>query len=287
MTKKSKDKSLIFLETEHMYALVSIPALEKTDYVNKKEFEKETGYKGKYERFKSVTTILGKFGHHFDADDVLDKMFKKHGQKIYDGSEIYTGYKIEYQGMTKEQIKQQWNLTRDRACQYGTYVHKEAEEYSLGNRPEWDEDAKTAVTLRPEFKQVKMFYKETGLKCKYSEKRVCDIEHMIAGTLDLVMEDDEGNLYIYDWKTNENKDLSDMVGDEWTKKMKEPIDHIPDTPYWHYALQFSMYRYIMEKNEGIEFHGQALVHLKREGIDPVIIRTPYLKNEIEAILASL
>jgi hypothetical protein len=40
----------------------------------------------------------------------------------------------------------------------------------------------------------------------------------------------------------------------------------------------------MEKNEGIEFEGQALVHLKREGLEPAIIHTPYLKKEIESIL---
>jgi hypothetical protein len=113
---------------------------------------------------------------------------------------------------------------------------------------------------------------------------VYDPDFNLAGTVDLVLEDSKGRMWIYDWKTNEGKNLSDMVGDEWTKPMKEPLSHLKDLPYWHYALQFSLYRYIMEKNEGIEFEGQALVHLKREGLDPAIIHTPYLKKEIESIL---
>lgn len=272
--------SLIFLETEHEYHIVDhdIPS-EARDFVDLKEYEDKYG-KLVPKPLKSVTTFVSQFEKRFDSEGVLDKMFEKAGE-IYDGSQINIGKNEEYQGLTREEVQQLWDLKRERACRYGTWIHKEAEEWLLGNRPEWE---RRTAQLRPEFKQVKAFFKDNKFECEATELRVYDAEYQLAGTLDLLVKDKDGKFWVADWKTNASKDLTDMMGDHFTEWMHRPVSNLKDLPYWHYALQFSMYRYLMEKNDGLEFAGQVAVHLKREGSKAEVIYMPYLKDEVERLL---
>ena len=43
-----------------------------------------------------------------------------------------------------------------------------------------------------------------------------------------------------------------------------PIQHLPDTNYWHYCLQLNTYKFIIEKNYGKTVSGMYLVCLHPE-----------------------
>lgn len=271
-------KTLIFCEEEHTYWLVDTEPTQ-TDFKDEAEYVEQYGALPKVP-LMSVTTFLHQYTQGFDADEVIEKMMK--------GSEIYLGKNEEYQGMNVEEIKTLWNIKRDRAARYGTYVHLGAENYAL--KGVFD------APSRPEFTQVKNYFKQNAYDVAAAEKRIHSDKYMLAGTVDLLLSRDEtvgaGGpepdvetvYYVADWKTNNGKDLADTTGDHFTKTMKFPLVNVPDLPYWHYALQFSLYRYLLEEIEGLKIVGQEIVHLKRTGTEAEIISTPYMKKEIEALL---
>lgn len=62
------------------------------------------------------------------------------------------------------------------------------------------------------------------------------------------------------------------------------MSHIPDTSYWHYALQLSIYRFILEERYSIRVSGMKLGVFHPDYSTPWIVSLPYLHNEVRAIL---
>jgi len=214
----------------------------------------------------SVTTVIHKYSQEFDKEKACDMMLK--------GSEKYTGPKEDYFGMDRNEIQQKWEDICTEACDYGTAVHLMAEQYVL-NEPYTD-------IYPSELEQVKAFFKHSGFTCEVPEIQLYSTQWGIAGTADLLLKKD-GVFHIYDWKTNRGKDLADHIGNQYTKFMKYPLNHLPDLPYWHYAIQMSVYRLLMETEDNCKSYvkqGQmAIVHIK-EGLKyPQVITVPYLKTE--------
>lgn len=257
------------------------------------EFNEELHeYRVKGKRLLSVTQLLNKITSEFNADSIIDKMLK--------GEEIYLGAKTELVGMTKEEIKQLWKLNNTAKSRYGTFIHEGAEKIALALRDNTLPEC--YKPNRPELKQVLKFFKNEGYTLVEAEKQVFSEEFGLAGTMDLLLEKD-GKYYIGDWKTNIGKDLSDFNGSKWTKKMKYPLDNIPDIHFWTYALQFSIYRHIMElesasfisgSGDKIEFGGQFLIHLQEskkncpypemKQITYKKVDTPYMLDEVKVLL---
>jgi ATP-dependent exoDNAse (exonuclease V) beta subunit len=221
----------------------------------------------------SVTTIIHKYVQPFEEDKVIDQMLK--------GKETYRGNKIEYLGLNKEQIKKKWKTINKQATEYGTAVHLMAENYILG-LPYSNEFPR-------ELKQVYNFFRDSGYKCHQPEMRIFSTKYRVAGTVDLILTKGT-TFHVFDWKTNRGKDLSDSFGDQYTQYMKFPVNYLPDLPFWHYALQMSIYRYLLESEErytlfNSENMGEmAIVHIKEELTFPQIIKVPYLKEEAQKVL---
>ena len=58
-----------------------------------------------------------------------------------------------------------------------------------------------------------------------------------------------------------------------------------DSKYNHYALQLSLYRYILEKYYGIMVARQLVAQLKDDNVETYSM--PYMKDEIVTMLNSL
>ena len=92
---------------------------------------------------------------------------------------------------------------------------------------------------------------------------------------------------MYDWKCStkllgkNNKVLRESFVHETAFS---PIQHIDNTSYSHYALQQSLYRYIIEKNYNIQLRSCNLVVLHPSYPNYVVIQLPYLYREIVAML---
>jgi ATP-dependent exoDNAse (exonuclease V) beta subunit len=80
----------------------------------------------------------------------------------------------------------------------------------------------------------------------------------IAGSIDMVYENPDGTLSIYDWKRS--KDITSE--NTWNKYALHPVvQHIPDTNFWHYALQLNTYKYILEDKYGKNIRELNLVRI--------------------------
>ena len=128
----------------------------------------------------SVTTLVHDAFPVFDADKVIDGIEARKTPK--------------YAGRTRAEIKQMWKANGKRAAAAGTRLHKYIENIYLGVE---------GIEQRSddEAQQFHKFTSAYGDLVPYQvEWVVCDPEHRVAGTVDMVFRDKEGLYHIYDWK---------------------------------------------------------------------------------------
>lgn len=203
--------------------------------------------------FISATQFLGQFFSKFDPDAIVDK--------YYDKWQENPGKKPEYYGKTKDEIKEMWVLNAQQRSQHGTDVHNAIEDYikhclseesiELFSDPETRAKALQGVKY---WKIIDTLYKP---KLVLPEKRIYSLEHGIAGTIDLLLVDSNGEAMLFDWKTNHSIDNKGFMG----QKAKYPISDLDDCNYEKYRLQLSLYAYILETEYDLPIKGLTLVHL--------------------------
>jgi len=181
--------------------------------------------------YKGVTSVVASLFQEFDADAVIDKMMKS---PKWEQSPYY--------GMTKEEIKTLWSDKGKKAADDGTAMHYSIECYYNNESLEDDVDAKYLLET-DEYKQFLQFAEDyKHLKPYRTEWLVYHEETKIKGIIDMIYENEDGTLSIYDWKRT--KELTKY--NKW-QSGKEPISHIPDSNYWHYCVQLNIYKRILEE----------------------------------------
>ena len=121
-----------------------------------------------------------------------------------------------------------------------------------------------------------------------SEWRIYMEEYGVAGTLDFLERRPDGTFNIYDWKRSKKLIAADGSVEQTNRYGKRgfyPVNHLHDCSFHHYALQLSIYRYILEHCYGIQ-----VSHLKLGVFHPdysmaYIVPVPYLANEAGSRLA--
>ena len=240
----------------------------------------------------SVTSFIGNFKQPFDADKIAEKTSKSRKSKWY--------------GMTPEEIKQAWTNEALRATTLGTWYHncRESDICSL-------ETMERHGSTVPIFKPIEI----DGTKFSPNQKLTDGVypEHMVylksaglCGQSDLV-EVIGGEVHITDYKTN--KEIKTEGFTNWegiTTKMNSPVSHLDDCNVNHYALQLSLYMYIILKHNprlkpgiltihhivfeevGKDKFGNPITALDTNG-DPIVkdivqYDLPYLKSEVISLL---
>lgn len=215
--------------------------------------------------FTSCTTWIHSHFSHFDADKVLDNIFN--GTKMQDPN-----YK--YYGMTREEIKAQWN--GNEASLLGTAMHYDIECYY--NNMEVTNDS-------IEYSYFKKFAEDyKHLKAYRTEWMVYDKELQLAGSIDMVFEDEDGDKWIYDWKRS--KDITtESFGNKTA--LTPCIGHLPDANFYHYALQLNVYRTILENKYDQKIKGMCLVRLHPNNYFQTYerIEVPFMRQEVESLFA--
>jgi len=104
-------------------------------------------------------------------------------------------------------------------------------------------------------------------------------ELKIAGSVDMVYRNPDGTLLIYDWKRCKEIVKTNAYGSSATT---ECVRHLPDTNFWHYALQLNTYKTIIEDKYGAKVVGLCLVCLHPDNANGTyqIIEVPVLEKEI-------
>lgn len=122
----------------------------------------------------------------------------------------------------------------------------------------------------------------------HPELRVWNHENLIAGTIDQPIIYPHRKFKIGDHKTN-----LEIKFENKYQNMYAPIEHIEDCNYWHYALQLSIYAWMLEQfgyellPDGLEIYHYNLEAVGKDFriIDEHTYPVPYLKKEIIDILA--
>ena len=212
----------------------------------------------------SVTTWNKSMFSKFDADEVIDKMMK---------SSKWSESK--YFNMTKEEIKNAWKKNGLEASSSGTNMHENIEKYYN------DVDV---IDDSIEFKYFLSFYEDHKdiLIAYRTEWMIYDEELKFAGSVDMVFQDKEGNLHIGDWKRSKEIKKTAFGNKSSTNPL---IEHIPDSNYWHYALQLNTYKAILEKNYNKKIKDLFIIclHPENKNNSYLKFKIPDLQEEINIL----
>ena len=204
--------------------------------------------------FTSVTTFVDHFFEGFDAQKVATKLINNYPK---------------YAGRTVESLIADW----DAAADYGTSVHEELERWIKNGIDPSDIKAING-------KDWLQHYKLKSDIDIISEVIVYSTELSIAGTVDILAKDNSTGLYeIIDWKTSKK---IEMVSYGQKMGTHEITKNIMDCNFYHYSLQLSLYRYILETYYGLKIHNQLIAQLHEDGVNAHV--APYMKDEIIAML---
>ena len=216
--------------------------------------------------YTSVTTFNHSHFAHFDADSIIDNMMR--GRKMKDPSYKYFGF-------TKEQIKADWDRNRDAASCAGTKMHYDIECYFNGMTVENDSI---------EYQYFKNFLKDfPELKPYRTEWMVYYEELKLSGSIDMIFENPDGTLQIYDWKRCQEIKHEPEFG---KYAQTTCISHLPDTNFWHYALQLNTYKMILEHKYDKKITDMYLVCIHPENAykNYERIQVPALDNEMKELM---
>ena len=246
-----RDEYISFDEGPHIYTITTF---------------NDDGFPHYDSTYTSVTTWNHSHFQHFDADAIIDKMMRSSKWS-----------KNKYYGMTPDQIKAQWDANRDEAAKAGTLIHYDIE--CFYNNVDVSNDS-------IEYKYFQSFEEERTkpggfgetLKPYRTEWMVYDEDLRLSGSVDMIYEAPDGTLQIYDWKRS--KEIKKV--NPWQSSHRECINHLPDSNYWHYALQLNTYKAILERKYGKKVTDLFLVCLHPDNKNKSFqrIRVPILSQEI-------
>lgn len=228
-------------------------------------------------KYTSVTTWNHSHFPKFDADAIIANIFKSKGW----------GPDHKYWGQTAEQIKASWKSNGDSVAGAGTSLHERIENFmndASFEREYTHQDLYTNLVQEldepVEWEYFLQFVRDhPNLKPYRTEWMIFDEDIKIAGSIDMVYENPDGTLSIYDWKRS--KDITKV--NNWNKFALNPlICHMPDTNFWHYALQLNTYKAILERKYGKIVTKLCLVRLHPDNEEKTyeLLDVPILTKEI-------
>jgi ATP-dependent exoDNAse (exonuclease V) beta subunit len=194
----------------------------------------------------SVTSFIGNFKQPFEADKIAKK--------------CSTNKKSKWYGLTPEEIKEAWKAEANRATTLGTWYHNQREN-DLCQISDMERHGVTVPVIKPIEKEGIKYSPEQKLKEGiYPEHMVYLRSAGICGQSDLV-EVVNGKVHITDYKTNKEIKVEGFTNWEGvTQKMSPPVSHLDDCHLNHYALQLSMYRFIILKHNPKLSPGVLTIH---------------------------
>jgi hypothetical protein len=243
----------------------------------------------------SVTRLVEQFKEPFDAPKVAEKCAK--------------GKNPKYKGKTAQEILDMWDKENKRATTLGSWYHDEREKDVL-NCNTITRDGIELPIISPLYNnKVKLAPDQTLTQGIYPELLVYLRSASVCGQADRI-EVVGDRIDVYDYKTNKEIKMKGYEFWDGSKKMMlGPVRHLEACEFNYYALQLSIYMYIMLKhnynlNPGaleihhIEFEKEAMDEngfpiIATDGLNnPIIskvtpIKLPYLKKEVIAMLTWL
>jgi len=215
--------------------------------------------------YTSVTTWNHSHFPHFNPDAIIDKMMKS---KKWSDSRYF--------GMSKQEIKDLWKKNGNEASSAGTKMHYDIECFY---------NNETVNNDSTEYEYFLRFHRIIGstMRPYRTEWMVWDEDLKLAGSIDMIFENPDGTLQIYDWKRcKEIKKLN-----RWESATTECISHLPNANFWHYSLQLNTYKWLIEKKYGKSVTGMYLVCLHPNNLNKSFqrLKVSILDEEIKDLMA--
>jgi len=243
----------------------------------------------------SVTSIISKYKKPFDADGIALKSSKNKKSKWYN--------------MLPDDIKEAWKNESQKAMNLGTWYHNQRERDLLACETISREDIIIPIIKPIEIDGIKKAPDQKLTNGIYPEHMVYLKSASMCGQADRVeVVNDKVN--IYDYKTNKEIKTESYVNWEGlSDRMLTPLNHLDDCNLNHYALQLSLYMYMILKHNPKLKPGKMIIeHITFEEAgkdaydnrvvlydqfgEPVVsgiveYEVPYLKNEVISIINTM
>jgi hypothetical protein len=241
-------------------------------------------------KWLGITTLVGHLHEKFNAKE----------QSIKSSNRKPTAkYPNKWYGLPPTEIQDAWNAEGQRSVELGSWYHKMREDalYEKG----------ATNVFRPKVEDgIKYAPNQILLDGIYPEHMVYLKSEGICGQSDYV-EVRDAKIFIKDYKTSKEIKRNSFVNWEGIKKMMlTPVNHLEDCHFYHYALQLSLYMYVMLRHNPNLSPGTLIIeHVKFEIEDedkygyPIYkkdetgnfivkeieeIELPYLKKEFHAVI---
>jgi hypothetical protein len=223
------------------------------------------------EAFASATGLVSSFFPKFDAIKVVDQYYDKWQRTNHP----------KYGGLSKEEILTAWTDEGDESSEFGTRLHESIENTYKGEEP-FIEGIEKEYALFTAFKN-----KYPQLVPYRIEWRVCTNPDIgVAGSIDMCFTStndkaEKKKIHIFDWKRTK-KDIT-TVGFRGQTGLY-PLQHVPDTNFYHYAIQLNIYKYILEAYYKLQVGSMHFVKLHPSQDDYSMHRLPELQQEVHVML---
>lgn len=176
--------------------------------------------------YTSVTKLIGMGFEKFDAVNIAKR-------------------KAEREGLNWQDLVNEWKEAGEKAANAGTRLHQNCEYQILGQEDRMNEplDVQERINFNLAYKEVKRI-KNDKYAIKFEpEKIIFSPSLNLAGSVDLLVSYESGDYIIYDWKNI--KGIS-TVSFNSKCGILDATSKIPDSNYWHYALQLQIYEIILK-----------------------------------------
>ena len=239
--------------------------------------------KNHYERDERIqfsdsdhTYLIDKKNKAVSVTELIGRYFPKFDKEFWANKEsIKTG-------IPKNEILKKWDDLGKKARDLGTELHEQIENFY--NSKEY---------IRS--KELDKFFKfhKNHIQDKYqphrTEWRIFDEDKNLAGTVDMVYEKENGELFIFDWKRSKkiiNSDGSIEKNNPFENGLNG-LSHLPSSDYVKYCLQQNIYKNILESKYDKKVSSMNLLILHPHLDNYHIIQVESFKNETKYLLDSI
>lgn len=211
----------------------------------------------------SVTTFLKEYQKEFNASLMIRQILKS---KQYHNDPTYKYYQKSF-----DEISKMWSDNCKTASDAGTHMHLCIELFL--NKLPYENNTK-------EFNMFLNYVRDHDVinTIFRTEWIIYSEEHQIAGSIDCTLRNNDGTYSVVDWKR-----CGDVNKKSNYSKMKEPLNHLYDSKFNHYALQLNSYRYILETCYNMRISRMYLVVCHPDNDNYIIIDMPFLYKDTKTI----
>ena len=256
---------------EKMAAFRDAGRYEQDAHIDFEPYEHIYIYQGK-QRLLPVSSLVGYFFECFNPLAAAERQWQNKGIPV-------------------EEALDHWDRIGTMASEVGTFVHAQTENYFRDGtfetvypfcyRGETEE-----ISVEKEKQHFLQFVKDYAIQPYRQEWPVYDTTLNIAGTIDLICQEDDGEFTIYDWKRSAKvvNAQGQPITEGFNGKMSLNGINLPDTSFYHYCLQQNLYRYMLETHYGIRVRAMNLVVLCADYPSYYVAQVPKMDEVISQII---